>query len=149
MPDELIVRNKLVVSQRIRIPLAELSFQYVRSSGPGGQNVNKTASKAQLFWNVAESEAIGRDLKLRFMQHYDKRISKAGVLLIESQRYRDQPLNRLDCLRKLRQLLRGIAAPPKKPRPTKPTKTSVQKRLEGKSKQSEKKQGRKPPRREE
>ncbi len=148
-PSELIVRNQLVVSPRLRIPLAELTFQFARSSGPGGQNVNKTNSKAQLFWNVSESEAIGRTLKLRILQHYQKRISQAGTLMIESQVHRDQHANRLECLLKLKQLLKGIAAPPKKRRATKPTRTSVENRLKSKSEQSSKKQSRRTPRGEE
>ncbi|HSG73073.1 MAG TPA: peptide chain release factor-like protein, partial [Planctomycetaceae bacterium] len=60
--DELIVKEKLVVTPSIKIPVAELRVQFSRSSGPGGQNVNKTNSKVQLFWNVSESNAIGRNL---------------------------------------------------------------------------------------
>jgi ribosome-associated protein len=146
-PSELIVRNQLVIGPRLRIPLAELSFQFSKSSGPGGQHVNKTNSKVQMFWNVAESEAIGRDLKLRILQHYAKRISQAGTLMIECQTSRDQHSNRFECLRKLKQLIKGIAVPPKKRKPTAPTRGSVEKRLTGKSNRSDKKKLRKPPRR--
>ena len=146
--DELVHRNKLQVSPTIKIPLAELDFQFVRSSGPGGQHVNKTNSKVQLFWNVAESEVIGRNLKLRFMQKYENQISNAGVLLIESQTHRDQHLNKRVALQKLQKMIRCVARPPKPRKPTKPTRASKEKRLEKKSQQAQKKKLRNPPKRE-
>lgn len=138
-PDDLVYRSKLQVSSTIKIPLADLDFQFVRSSGPGGQHVNKTNSKVQLFWNVAESEIIGRNLKLRFMDKYANQISTAGVLLIESQTHRDQHLNKRVALQKLQKMIRSVARPPKPRKPTKPTKASKRKRLENKAQQSEKK----------
>jgi ribosome-associated protein len=144
-PDDLVYRSKLQVSSTIKIPLADLDFQFVRSSGPGGQHVNKTNSKVQLFWNVAESEIIGRNLKLRFMDKYANQISTAGVLLIESQTHRDQHLNKRVALQKLQKMIRSVARPPKPRKPTKPTKASKRKRLENKAQQSEKKKKRQPP----
>jgi ribosome-associated protein len=143
--DELIVKEKLVATPSIKIPLSELRVQFARSSGPGGQNVNKTNSKVQLFWNVSESNAIGRALKLHFLQKFANQISKTGELLIESQVHRDQHSNRRECLLKLRDMLRKASRRPKPRTPTKPTKSSVQKRLDSKTKQSAKKKLRHPP----
>ena len=143
--DELIVKEKLVVTPTIKIPVAELRVQFSRSSGPGGQNVNKTNSKVQLFWNVSESNAIGRNLKLLFMQKNANQISKAGELMIESQVHRDQHTNRRECLLKLREMLRKASRRPKTRKPTKPTRTSIKKRLDGKTKQSAKKKLRNTP----
>jgi len=147
-PDDLIYRNKLQVTSTIKIPLADLDFQFARSSGPGGQHVNKTSSKVQLFWNVAESDIIGRNLKLRFMEKYANQISSAGVLLVESQTHREQHLNKKVALQKLQKMIRSVARPPKRRKPTKPTKASKQKRLKAKAEQSEKKKLRRPPKRE-
>jgi len=148
-PEDLVSRNKLQVSPTIKIPLAELEFQYVRSSGPGGQNVNKTSSKVQLFWNVAESEVIGRNLKLRFMEKYANQISNAGVLLIESQTHRDQHLNKRVALQKLQKMIRSVARPPKPRKPTKPTKAAKERRLKSKAEQAQKKKLRQRPKRDE
>lgn len=143
--DELIVKEKLVVTPTIKIPVAELRVQFSRSSGPGGQNVNKTNSKVQLFWNVSESNAIGRNLKLLFLQKFANQISKSGEVMIESQVHRDQHSNRRECLLKLREMLRKASRRPKTRKPTKPTKSSVQNRLDSKTKQSAKKKLRNPP----
>ncbi|MBD3672291.1 MAG: aminoacyl-tRNA hydrolase [Planctomycetaceae bacterium] len=147
-PDDLVYRNKLQVTSTIKIPLAELDFQFARSSGPGGQHVNKTNSKAQLFWNVAESDVIGRNLKLRFMEKYANQISSAGVLLVESQTHREQHLNKKVALQKLQKMIRSVARPPKRRKPTKPTKASERKRLKAKAEHAQKKKLRRPPKRE-
>jgi ribosome-associated protein len=130
----------LVVNSRIRIPDAELEWSFVRSSGPGGQNVNKVSSKAVLRWHAVTSSALPDDIRLRFQQRYGGRLTTDGDLVLSSQRYRDQGRNVEDVKQKLIAMLEGVTAAPKKRRPTKPSKASVARRRESKQAVSKKKQ---------
>lgn len=122
----------LAVSTRVRIPDDELEFQYVRSSGPGGQNVNKVNSKAVLRWRVAASGALPEDVKARFLSRYASRITGAGEILIASQRFRDQQKNTDDCLERLAALVRAVLVPPKARRATRPSAAAKARRLDEK-----------------
>ncbi|MEX2187670.1 MAG: alternative ribosome rescue aminoacyl-tRNA hydrolase ArfB [Pirellulales bacterium] len=132
----------LVVNSRIAIPDQELSFTYARSSGPGGQNVNKVNSKAVLRWSLVANTSVPEDVRTRFSAKYRSRITVDGEIVISSERYRDQGRNTADCLDKLRAMLEAVATPPKKRRPTKPSRASRERRLKSKTEQSEKKKGR-------
>jgi ribosome-associated protein len=132
----------LVVNDQLRIPLGELTFTFSRSGGPGGQNVNKVASKATLRWNVTASPTLPPDVRERFARRFASRLTTTGELVLTSQRYRDQGRNVADCLEKLRAMLAEIARPPKPRRATKPSRASRQRRLTTKRKQSEKKEQR-------
>ena len=132
----------LVVDDRISIPLRELTFQFAKSSGPGGQHVNKTASKAILRWNVVRSPALREDVRRRFLERYARRVSKDGELVLTSQRFRDQGRNCADCLEKLRAMIASVAEPPRPRRKTKPTASSRKRRLEDKKRRSETKRTR-------
>src|SRR5262245_57705749 len=103
----------LEVNSRITIPETEFDFTYARSSGPGGQNVNKVNSKATLHWHVVGSPSLPEDIRARFLQHYPRRINRDGYLVLSSERFRDQARNAADCLNKLRDLLLAVATPPK------------------------------------
>lgn len=126
----------------ISLPLHELEFSYARSSGPGGQNVNKTSTKAILRWNVAASPSIPDAVRARFLARYGARVSADGWVVIASDRFRDQPRNREDCVERLRQWLHAVARPPKPRKKTKPTRTSRERRLASKGRHSEKKRAR-------
>lgn len=126
----------LHISDRLRIPDDEFSWTFVRSSGPGGQNVNKVASKAVLRWNVEASPSLPDDVKSRFQQQQHRRISGSGDLLLSSQRYRDQERNRLDCLDKLAEMIRAAATVPKTRRKTKPSRGARERRLTAKKRRS-------------
>ena len=131
----------LVISPRIRIADDELQFSFVRSSGPGGQNVNKVNTKAVLRWPVCASGALPDDVRERFLQRYRHRVTAEGDFLMSSQRFRDQRRNQRDCLEKLREMLLAVATPPKRRKPTKPTRSSrrcrrTEKRIQGQKKQS-------------
>src|SRR5206468_11087137 len=89
------------VNAQIAIPRREIRFSFVRSSGPGGQNVNKVASKAVLRWPVTRSIALPDELKTRLLTRLGRRINDRGELVLASQRYRDQAKNIDDCLAKL------------------------------------------------
>jgi len=126
----------LVVNSRIRIPPSEFEWTYVRSSGPGGQNVNKVNSKAVLRWNVVRSLSLPADVRERFLVRYRSRITTEGDFILSSQRYRDQGRNAADALEKLTALVAAVAVPGKKRRPTKPTRASVRRRVETKQARS-------------
>ena len=132
----------LEITPRLRIPLAEFEWAYSRSGGPGGQNVNKVASKAQLRWNLAETPSLPPEIKSRLMALFPSRITIEGEFLIDSSRYRDQERNREDCLMKLAAMLRQAASPPKLRRPTKPSKASNRRRLADKKHNSSRKESR-------
>lgn len=135
----------LVVNSRLQIPLAELSFTFSRSSGPGGQNVNKVNTKATLRWPVATSPSLPEAVRQRFCAQNRRRITSEGDFVIHSQRFRDQGRNVADCLSKLRELLLAATASPKPRKATKPTRAARQRRLEDKRRKSQRKQGRRPP----
>ena len=113
------------INDTIRIPEEELSWQFARSGGPGGQNVNKVASKAMLRWDVAQSSSLPAEVKTRLRARHRRRFTSEGVLLISSQRYRDQDRNRQDCLEKLRDLILQAATVPRVRRPSRPTRIGI------------------------
>ena len=135
----------LIVNSRIRIPESEFEWTFVRSSGPGGQNVNKVSSKAVLRWHATESAALPEEIRRRFLARFASRLTTGGELVISSQRYRDQPRNIADAREKLRAMLASVAVPPKKRKPTKPSRAAVARRLESKQARSRKKQLRRKP----
>jgi ribosome-associated protein len=135
----------LIVSPHLRIAADELQFSFVRSSGPGGQNVNKLNTKAVLRWAVRSSPSLPDPVRQRFLARFAPRITGQGELLVTSQRFRDQRQNQRDCLEKLREMLLEVATPPKRRKKTKPTRSSVARRRTQKSAHSKKKQTRRPP----
>lgn len=133
------------VSAQIQIPDDELSFSYVRSSGPGGQNVNKVASKAVLRWSPAASPSLPHEVRGRFLSKYASRLTTEGDLIVTSQRFRDQQRNAADCLDKLREMLLAAARKPIARRPSKPTRGSQKRRLDAKRANAHKKRNRRGP----
>jgi ribosome-associated protein len=132
----------LQVNEQIQIPEDEFTWSYVRSGGPGGQNVNKVASKAVLRWPVAVSPALPEDVRARFLAQQRSRITTEGELVLTSQRYRDQERNREDCLEKLQAMLLRAARPPQVRRPSKPSRGSKERRLAAKKRRATLKAGR-------
>lgn len=135
----------LVISPSVRIPLEEFEFTYARSSGPGGQNVNKVNSKALLRWPMTTSPSLPAAVRERFLTKFANKLTTEGDLLITSQQFRDQDQNREDCLEKLREMIRSVLQAPKRRRPTKPTRSSQKARGEAKQQHSQKKQHRQKP----
>ncbi len=127
----------LEVTPNLRIPLAEFEFTYVRASGPGGQNVNKVNSKAQLRWPVVASPSLPDDVRERFLSRYASRLTSGGDLVITSQRFRDQGKNVADCLEKLRAMLAAIASAPRRRKKRKPSRAAIQRRLDDKRHRSQ------------
>ena len=132
----------LEITQELKIPLSQLQFTFVRSSGPGGQNVNKVSSKAVLRWDVTASELLDADSIARLAVSFPTYLTKDGELVISSQRTRDAIKNREDCLEKLKTMLLVAIKKPKRRIPTRPTKGSVQRRLNAKARHSQKKRER-------
>jgi ribosome-associated protein len=132
----------LVVNARLKVPLREFRFTFARSSGPGGQNVNKLNTKATLRWPLRASPSVSEAIKRRFLAKFGRRVTAQGDLVISSQRFRDAGRNVADCLEKLRRMLSEVAAPPRTRKPTKPTRSSVYKRLDKKRRHSDKKKRR-------
>jgi ribosome-associated protein len=122
------------------IAFNELEFTYVRSSGPGGQNVNKVNSKAQLRWRPSESLSLTEEEKIRLQSRLS--LTRDGDLVIQSGRFRDQHQNRDDCIRKFQEILKKAFHDEKPRKKTKPSYSSRVKRVQTKRKQSEKKAGR-------
>jgi ribosome-associated protein len=134
----------LVVNDRLKIPLREFRFSFARSSGPGGQNVNKLNTKALLRWAVLKSPSLPEPVRSRLLARHRRRVTAEGDLLVSSQRFRDAGRNVADCLEKLRAMLSEAAAVPRPRRPTRPTRASVERRLGQKRRQSQKKRRRRP-----
>jgi ribosome-associated protein len=135
----------LIVNDKIRVRLREFRFSFSRSSGAGGQNVNKLNTKATLRWEVARSQGLPKDVRARFLERYRRRITADGELVLTSQRFRDQGRNVADCLEKLRGMLDAVARPPRPRKATKPTRASVERRLSSKHRTRLKKQRRQRP----
>ncbi len=135
----------LVVNEKNRIRLKDLRFSFSRSSGAGGQTVNKLNTKATLRWEVARSQSLPEDVRARFLERYRRRITADGELMLTSQRFRDQGRNVADCLEKLRGMLAAVARPPRTRKATKPTRSSVERRLSSKHRTRLKKQRRQRP----
>ncbi len=130
----------LRITSELVIPPGELSWSAARSSGPGGQNVNKVASKVELRFDLRGSRALGPDVKSRLRALARNRLDAEGRLRIVSQRTRDQIRNLEDARAKLVALVRAALEPPSPRRPTRPTRSSQRRRVENKQHQARKKQ---------
>lgn len=123
----------------IWIARSELRLSFARSSGPGGQNVNKVNSKAVLKWNPAVSPNLPETARARILSKLRSRLSSEGELVISSDVYRDQPRNREECIRKLQDILRAALYVPPRRKPTRPSRSSRARAAEKKKKHSAKK----------
>lgn len=119
----------IFINETIQIPDEQLEWSFARSGGPGGQNVNKVASKATLRWNFSNSNALTAEMKDRLQMKYPSRVTNEGELVITSQKTRDQDRNKQDCLEKLIAIIRSVLVVPKPRKKTKPTKASQARRV--------------------
>ena len=133
------------VNEQIAIPRREIQFTFVRSSGPGGQNVNKVASKAVLRWQATTSTSIPDHLRARLIAQLGRRLNDRGELVLASQRYRDQSKNIDDCLAKLCGLIRAAVKVRKKRKKTAVPRSAREARLKQKRSTGERKQARRRP----
>ena len=135
----------LEITPLLQIPLSEFTWSFARSGGPGGQNVNKVASKAVMRWDIAVSSALPEDVKIRLALQQKRYFTQEGSLIITSQRYRDQERNRADCLEKLRDIILQALAVPKARKKTRPSRGAKRRRLQDKKLRSDVKQNRRRP----
>jgi ribosome-associated protein len=129
----------LHITPEIKISESDIREKFVRSSGPGGQNVNKVATTVQLFFDINQCDTIPADVKKRLMQLSGKRVKETGIIMISSSRYRSQNRNRDDAREKLAKLIRKAAEPRTERIRTKSPESANVKRLLDKKRQSIKK----------
>lgn len=132
----------IVVSPNITLQENELRFDFLRSAGPGGQNVNKVATAVQLRFDLHNSTSLPLEVKDRLTKIAGKRINQDGWLIIEAKRYRTQEGNRQDAVNRLVKLIQKAMEKPTERKPTKPSKAAKDKRLEEKKRRSEIKRSR-------
>lgn len=124
------------ITPSLQVDERELQIDFVRASGPGGQNVNKVATAAQLRFDVSAA-ALPDEVKTRLVHLAGKRLTSEGVLLIEAKRFRTQEQNREDAIQRFVELVRKATVKPKRRRKTKPSKASKEERLKEKKRRGE------------
>jgi len=129
----------IIITPTIAIDEKEISEEFIRASGPGGQNVNKVATAVKLRFNVTHSLSLPTDVRERLIRLAGTRVTENGVLIIDARRFRTQAQNRRDAMERLVALIRMAAERPKSRKRTLPTPASKRRRLEYKRQRAEKK----------
>ena len=133
------------ITRTISIDESEIQEQFIRASGPGGQNVNKVSTAVQLRFDAAHCPTLPEDVRLRLNKLAGRRMTDEGILIIEARRFRTQGRNREDALARLIELIKSATEKPKPRIETRPTLASKKRRLEGKQQRGEVKRLRKAP----
>lgn len=127
------------MERNVAIQFSEFEFTFVRSSGPGGQNVNKVNSKAVLRWNLHQSQSLSEEMRIVLIEKLSSKLNEEGDLVLTSDRFRDQGRNKEDCIEKFYALIKQALHVPKKRKKTKQSYSSKLKAKESKKRHSEKK----------
>ncbi|AEQ51519.1 alternative ribosome rescue aminoacyl-tRNA hydrolase ArfB [Pelagibacterium halotolerans] len=125
--------ERIEITASLSIPLSEVELSFVRSSGPGGQNVNKVATAVQLRFDAAASRSLPDAVRTRLIAQAGSRATKDGVIVLTADRHRTQPLNREDAINRLAEMIRAATQIPRKRRATKPTLASKRRRMDAKT----------------
>jgi ribosome-associated protein len=134
--------NVLAVNDSVAIPRAELDVRVSRSSGAGGQHVNKTSSRVEIFWNIPASRALTDDQRVRLLDKLSSRLTSEGSIRVVASDMRSQSRNRDLAEDRLAELVRRALLVPRKRKPTRPTRAAKEARLETKKRHSNKKRNR-------
>ena len=130
------------IPNRIQIPDEELEEQFIRASGPGGQNVNKVSSAVELRFDVRRSPSLSEPQRIRLSRIAGRRLTKDGVIVLRADRFRTQEQNRADARARLMALLEEAAHEPKARIKTRPTRASKERRIDAKARRADVKRGR-------
>lgn len=122
-----------------RVPRSEITMAFSRSSGAGGQNVNKVNSKAEVRWDIASSDSVPQDVLGRFLSRYRNRLDAEGLVLVTSERHRDRERNVEDAVEKIEEWVQSVWDKPKPRIKTKPTKGAKRRRVKEKRHEGDKK----------
>jgi ribosome-associated protein len=125
------------ITDRLSLDEADISEQFIRASGPGGQNVNKVSTAVELRFDVRGTAVLSESIKMRLMRIAGSRMTKDGVLVIRADSHRTQEMNRKDARERLVDMVREAATPPKPRIKTKPTRASKERRVDGKKRRSD------------
>jgi len=136
--------SALRITNSISIPISELRFRFARSSGPGGQHVNRSATQVELLFDVANSPSLNEAQRERVLRRLRSRIDQDGILHLVSQETRSQLRNREEVVKRFQVLMREALRVPKRRLPTRPTRASQERRLREKRRRSEAKRSRRP-----
>jgi len=132
----------LIITSTISLPDSELIERFLRADGPGGQHVNRTESAVELRFDVRQSTSLPDEVRERLLARRDRRLTSAGILVIQGRRFRDQARNRDDVRARLATIIRSALVPPKRRLATKPTRASRERRLQDKQRRGVIKQAR-------
>ena len=135
----------IAVSPDLELDENELSFSFIRASGPGGQNVNKVSSAVQMRFDARASPSLPNTVSVRLQKLAGARLTLDGVIVITASRFRTQERNRADAIDRLTALIAKAAVEPVKRRPTRPTKAAKERRLQTKARRADVKSGRSRP----